>query len=152
MVCVLHLGLVKVAGPAFENVGLRSVLQLPVGPSALVGRPWHLVEAFVEGQVVADRILPVPGVHAVVRVPGTDGLVDLGQGEHPLAGVHEGFGDQLGVGHPGLGVSVGDVDSPALDVLQTLRLLPVLRVEDVLAAVLETLKQTVNVALLGPGL
>jgi hypothetical protein len=36
--------------------------------------------------------LPVARVHSVVRVFGTDGLVDLGEGQHAVAGVNERFG------------------------------------------------------------
>lgn len=144
MVDLLHLVLVDLPRAPLENVGLGTALQLPVGTPALVGRSWHLVEAFVEGEVVSDGVLPVASVHAIVGVSGTDGLVDFGEGEHAVGRVHESLGDQLGVGHPRLGEGVRHVDGPAFDVLQALRLLAVLGVEDVLATVVEALKVNIQ--------
>lgn len=82
----------KVSRASLEDRRLGPRLELPVGASALVGLSWHFVETLVQGQVVSDRVLPVARVHSVVRVFGTDGLVDLGQGQHAVAGVNERFG------------------------------------------------------------
>ena len=82
----------KVSRASLEDRRLGPRLELPVGASALVGLSWHFVETLVQGQVVSDRVLPVARVHSVVRVFGTDGLVDLGEGQHAVAGVNERFG------------------------------------------------------------
>ena len=134
------LSLLKMPRTAFENVRLSTVLKLPIRATTLVRRSRYLVEAFVEGEVVPNGILPVACVHAVVRVPCADGLIDFRQCEHAVSRVDESFGDQLSVGHTWLGESVRYMDRPALDVLQALGLFPVLSIEDVLASVVDILK------------
>ena len=71
---------------------------------------------------------------------GTDGLIDLGEREHSVAGVHQSFGNQLCVGHPWLGERVGHVNSSTLNILQALGLFAVFGIEHVLTAVVVALQ------------
>jgi hypothetical protein len=76
---------------------------------------------------------------------GTDGLVDLGEREHSVAGVHQSFGNQLCVRHPWLGERVRNVNRSTLNVLQALGLFAVFGVENVLTAVVVALQQKLSV-------
>lgn len=83
----------------------RVWVQGPVGALAgLVGRAGHLDEAVVEGERVADGVLPALLVLAVVREEVHDPLVDLVEGQHLVARLLDGHGDEGDVRVRGLGV------------------------------------------------
>lgn len=73
----------------------------------LVWPPWDLNEAVVEGEVVAQRVLPALRVLAVVGEALHDELVDVAQGEHLLRRVLDGHCRQGDIRVRGLLVTVG---------------------------------------------
>ena len=81
------------------------------GPVATFTRPiWppgNLNEAVVEGEVVAQRVLPFLRVLAVVGKLVHDELVDLAQRQHLLTGRLDGHGGQGDVGIGRLLVAIG---------------------------------------------
>jgi len=59
---------------SLKNQALGSFLEFPMWASAFAGLSRHFTEVFVEGQVVANRVLPISRLHSVVRMASTDSL------------------------------------------------------------------------------
>ena len=83
-----------------EHVGRSDRVQSPVTTlaSALSPLPRNLDEEVVEGQVVADGVLPALLVLSVVREPFQDVPVDPSEGQSPFGGGRYGHRDQGDVG------------------------------------------------------
>ena len=79
----------------------------PVGALARhVVAPRHLNETIVETQVVSQRVLPSLGVVSVVGKVVHDELVDVGERQHLVRGLHEGHGGKGDVGVGRLAVPI----------------------------------------------
>lgn len=96
-------GALEAFPPAQEAAVVKHVLgsgvQSPVVAfPGVAGLPGDLDEAIVEGEVVADAVLPLLGVLPVKREALGDELIDAPQGELPLGGVGDGHGDEGDVG------------------------------------------------------
>lgn len=84
--------------PVVEHVrGVR--VQGPiVAFSRIPGLSWDFHEAVVEGEIVADRVLPRGELLPVVRESVADELADLAERETLLRALQDGHGDQGDVG------------------------------------------------------
>lgn len=70
--------------PIFEHVTTVWMESPEAAFSRLVGASWDLDEAVVEGEVVAERVLPALCVLAVVRETIHDEFVDVTERKHLL--------------------------------------------------------------------
>lgn len=103
---LLHLCLVS-SHQTPENCRFRAVFQAPKWTSAFARRPRHFCEAFVQGQVVPDGVLPVPrSIEFVVGMLLSDRVVNFRQSQHAILSGHQGLCNHLSVGQLRLRVNV----------------------------------------------
>lgn len=84
--------------PIVEHVLCSRVQRPVIALARMAGLPRDLDEAVVEGEVVADAVLPLLGVLPVEGEALSDEFVDATQGELPLSSVGDGHGDEGDVG------------------------------------------------------
>ena len=84
--------------PVLEHVAAARVQSPEAALPGLVGSAGDLDEAVVEGEVVAQRVLPPLRVLPVVGEPVHDELVNLTEGEHLLRAALDGHGREGDVG------------------------------------------------------